>query len=283
MAFPVVASTSTGGGSSDAIIPKPSGLAVGDLMIAYACDSTLSTGSGAVMSAPVGWTLIRQDTPNASFTAASYYKVADAGDVAATNFTFQGTTGATGNGCAGFIARITGHDPSLFLSASNSNSGAAGTTVTTSGITPSYNSLLLLCASGVKASAQTVSGQAIANNNPSWTELFDTSGAGTNDRDSISLATASYPLTSATGNSTLTFAASMNFWSEQIIAIQPPKITPSSVSAASAVGTPTFVLLMILSAISSAASVGAAVASAVATKWSNLTKHSASSTNLPKS
>lgn len=75
-----------------AAVLKPSGTIEGDLLIAH-CG--VVTTAGAVWSAPVGWTLIREATAvgATSLTAATFYKIAGGSEPA--SYTFTATGGGT--------------------------------------------------------------------------------------------------------------------------------------------------------------------------------------------
>ena len=105
MGLPVVqtsAQTSSNTNASSVVITKPTGLAVGDLMVAFV--GFMHTGSsGQSVSTPSGWTSLQQVNENRVVFAA-YYKVADSADVAASNFTFSFSTTVDQSG--GSILRI---------------------------------------------------------------------------------------------------------------------------------------------------------------------------------
>ncbi len=68
------------------LCPKPVGLAVGELMVSGAW---INTGLVSTMSPPAGWTKIRQDEPGIGNPKGMLsVKIADAADVAATDFLF---------------------------------------------------------------------------------------------------------------------------------------------------------------------------------------------------
>ncbi|MGE4130778.1 MAG: hypothetical protein AB7F86_04025 [Bdellovibrionales bacterium] len=95
------ASTNSDTGSS-LVIAKPTGLAVDDVMVAHVAQRGGS--SGTVLDTPTGWTKLASDElmgsggGSNSQRSAFYYKVATAGDVAATDFTwsFSGATNSIG-------------------------------------------------------------------------------------------------------------------------------------------------------------------------------------------
>jgi len=68
-------------------ITKPTGLTVGDLMVAVIAKNNDQYG----IVAPVGWTLLYTDEPSHT-DSTSFYKVADSGDVAGSNFIFTTTS-----------------------------------------------------------------------------------------------------------------------------------------------------------------------------------------------
>lgn len=98
-------STAAMADSTSISIDKPTGLAVGDLMIAVVAGND----GGSTISIPTGWTslLNNNTTTNGFGWYRAAYKVADSSDVAASNFTFT-------NGDGGVIYRLTGYaTPSL--------------------------------------------------------------------------------------------------------------------------------------------------------------------------
>jgi hypothetical protein len=82
----VVESVSTNAMGTGGVLTKPTGLAVGDTMIAI-----LASQAPADLAAPGGWSTVTSlDTP--TYTKSRVFsKTASAGDVAASNFTFTGT------------------------------------------------------------------------------------------------------------------------------------------------------------------------------------------------
>ena len=99
-----VASVSTNTMGTGGVLTKPTGLAVGDLMVAIVVAETV-----ADLASPGGWTNQgSRDTANYAKTKL-FTKVADSGDVAASNFTFTGTDIR-----GGILYRITGGITSTF-------------------------------------------------------------------------------------------------------------------------------------------------------------------------
>ena len=129
--------TATETTSYDLVITKPTGLAEGDLLVAVIA----SAGS---MGTPAGWTV--RATVNQCDV---FSKVADAGDVAASNFTFT-ATGSFGH--IGALYRISGFAPTTpgFYEETGSdtilNNGSTTTLSTACSITPVSNESLVIMA-----------------------------------------------------------------------------------------------------------------------------------------
>ncbi len=195
-------------------IPKPSGLAVGDLMVAMVHQKDVDTATCTL----AGWTAI--DTMDLNITSGDFawtlYKVADAADVLLTQFVFVLNRTAY---VAGAIFRIDGQAASSQINAHAWAEHSSNTTSHTYAdtITPSVANCLLLI--GVFNSGNvTNSGYAIATDNPTWTEAFDVGSAGA--ARAFAGAYANRPETSATGNSASTTSAN-DYSSSTIIAIAP--------------------------------------------------------------
>lgn len=173
---------------------KPSGLAVGDILIAHLYAVVGYSG----ITPPSGWTQIGYSTiSTGDGTGWYYYKIADSSDVAATDFTF--TFDIASEGILALI-RVSGGDQNFANWKYGGNDKTASNTGTPSiaaGVTPNVaNSLLLQLWSGVDG-ATAFSNYAIATNDPSWTEAYDVTYSGQRD---IAMAYATRPETTATGN-----------------------------------------------------------------------------------
>lgn len=200
----VESSSSTNWTTSDLVITKPTGLAVGDLMVAcVGCPNVAP-------STPSGWTMHR----NISGTAGQfrlYYIVATSTEVAASNFTFTNLNPGTDN-LAGGIIRISGvHSSAPIGTAPGEAQNVAATSVTFTAlsVTPaSVNNLLVYCVFQGKSGAATLntSTYAIATSNPSWTEVFDLTLSG-GASYGVAMAYAIRPQVTATGNATANSSA----------------------------------------------------------------------------
>lgn len=232
--------TNTAIGASSVVVTKPTGLAEGDLMVAGV--HHYWTGSDRQLNIAAGWTQISNDRihnggENNGTGMAVMYKVATAGDVAASDFTFTATDTAVMAAC---VLRITGISPTAPKDASNSvasDNGGSGGSFSFAGITPGFASCLLLLFAGTRPSSSGHSAQAIATSNPSWTELFDIS-------TSFSLAYAIRPEITATGNVSYSINGA-NAGTDAIgciVAIKPTTdvtVSPSVINASGAVLAPT--------------------------------------------
>lgn len=223
-------------------ITKPSGLAVGDLMIAHISVVDEDSSSGAVTPEDAWTSLgsqIRSDT-NGMAGMRVYYKVANSSDVAAGSFRFQNNSGE-GMGMAGAIYRIAdwyGTPTMAGADVGNTASPSFANTITP----PTADCLFLFLYTGTDSSApsQAVSGYAVATDNPSWTErydqfgnLFGFFGSGNGAEPIMSGATATRTATTATGDSSCTLAADNNYNIGVMVVIDslpPPTVTTQAVS-----------------------------------------------------
>lgn len=214
MAAVVESSTNTGittvsSGSPNLVITKPTGLAVGDELIAFVCG--FHTGAVSISYAtPSGWSL-QEDTGNTSSTWRMYtfYKVADSSDVAASNFTFVATTAGT-NPAAGSLHRISGFG---IIDDSNKSNGAASITNALSGLTRANE--LHLFATAISGGTS-VSSQAYATDNPTWTEIFDVT-----DSVDKAFAVAQATRTATTDSGNATYSGGTGGRATTVLAIAP--------------------------------------------------------------
>jgi PKD repeat protein len=218
--------SSPGVNGTSCVILKPAGLTVGDLMIAQVVGSDPNYTSGGdlgTFTAPSGWASIRQDNKpigagsgGIGLASALFWKIAVQADVDATSFTFTATN-ATSN--RGAITAWYGQDPTTPINANNGQgNGPPSTTVTSPGITPVANCMILLFCGIYDNNAQ--SNYAIATNNPSpWAEAYDLNSDLTYDLG-LSVGYATRPQTTATGNGTATTSGSAEN-TGQLVAIRP--------------------------------------------------------------
>lgn len=198
-------------------VTKPVSLAVGDLMIAYVSGQQYSGGT-----TPTGFTEIKKyEAGGGGVQMRVYYKIATSDDVAASNFSW--TNG--GEPIGGAIMRITGQHsttPAAVFSFDDETSTA--TPSFTSTLTPTNVDSLIIFFLGTfinTATTRTASGYAIATSNPSWTERLDqTLNTGSGGLQ-MSIATASRPESSATGNASVTMSGSCTDLGNIMLVIRP--------------------------------------------------------------
>lgn len=185
-------STSDWASVSTKTITPPSGITDNDGLVAVL---TIEDGV-TVSSAPTGWSLGISDGTAGQPETYVYWKVASS-----ESGSYSWTLSGTGK-CAGAILRFSGTHTTDFFDQSAKNVQTNNNTPTfTNTITPSQaNSFLVFFIGAVNASDSTVSTYAIANDNPSWTEVFNSTLDGSFNMV-MGVAYASRPETSATGNS----------------------------------------------------------------------------------
>lgn len=184
----------SGSGIGTLTITKPTGLAVGNILVA----SIFGSGGGDV-STPSGWTsLITVNTDYDVSRARCFIKTADASDVAASNFSFSNTFGGL---CYGILSRLSGASFDQIVTYNRSNSSTSS--VSYSGLTPNYADSLYLIVSAFAnggSSSPYFSSYAMATSNPTWTEQTEYDNGG---GYASSLASANRNATTATGNISL--------------------------------------------------------------------------------
>lgn len=172
MAFAVASVGTSGGYGTSAIITKPTGLAVGELMIALI---ESNAGVTPTINTLAGWTLVATRS-RTNGSVSMQYKIADAGDVAASNFTFTDTSGSR---VGGAILRVTGNTPtgSLDTSDNDFNNAASSATISfTTTVSPTYNGSLLVAvfgASGGGGGIGSIGSYVASDGSLSWTEAFE--------------------------------------------------------------------------------------------------------------
>jgi len=268
-------STNTTTASNTVAVTKPAGLAVGDTMIAPV---GLYHGgvAGTDIVPPAGWTSLGAHT-NSNGTLAAFWKVADANDVAASSFTFTATGTGTADGMAAGIAAFSSTSPTAPIDQSITADDAGVT-----GITPTVGmGLYVMAFAAISTTGTTgsIASYAIANNNPTWTEVFDIgvaiSGA---DRVGVSLAYGGNSRLSASGAGSATVTGYNNyktFLLDVVPALVPPLVASSTLPIPS----------LRYSAATMATVPALGVPTYVERPWkaSNTTKHNAAVTNLTKS
>ncbi len=268
-------------GSTDHIdftMTKPTGVAIGDLLVAI---TSRDIGDPGTDTPPTGWTRLREDNNTGAHYLAVYYKYATPTEVAASSFTWTWYTVSANMAAAGAIFRITGSSTGvpIWTSASDATIDNTAAPSFNNTITPAVaDSLLMLIASGYQNN-NAIGGYAIATSNPTWTEVLDVT-ANTGTDHSLSIATATRTQVTATGNSSITGGDTTADWVGTIIAISPDKSssTSESVTVSDTMSNLRGRLSTIVDSVASSDTV-----SSLLKKWRNVAKSVSEWTNQPKS
>ena len=128
---------SPGANTTTCVIVKPTGVAVGDLLIA---SMTYAQNSTPTISPPAGWSLIRKTSSvvDGSPTVHSFYKIATATEVSASDFTFTSSGSASNKGA---MLRISG----AVFGAYDTEAEATSSIITISPGSMSGHALYVLC------------------------------------------------------------------------------------------------------------------------------------------
>lgn len=228
MAVPVVASSSSttfATGVTSLVITKPTGLAVGDLLIG-AVFFTSGTGTPTTVTPPADWTTLQTvDTNNTDNRMYVFYRIATSTETAASNFTFTLNTAAT---AGGGLLRITGVASGNEIQTSEQdvyNSTSSTAISFTSTITPNWADTLVLAFLAAFQSGSGTGTVASYTSTPSksWTEIFELANTqGTDNTLVAATATAGVVATQITQYGA-TLAVAKNIHAGVIVAITPPQ------------------------------------------------------------
>ena len=293
MASPViqsVSSTTWTEASSPVVITKPTGLAAGDMMLAFIL-SSYDGGSGlSAPTTPAGWAVVGSyDVAGTVVLSLRVFaKEASAGDAAASNFSF--TVDSSNVASIGSMYRITGGVPSApFATTATDDDTADDVTLSFSF---SLNTLIpdaLIFAVFMGrdgAGTHTLSGYTVSGTNPTWTEHLDAAYDDTISHNiGIATATIATPRTLTTAQATASAAISDAYlFIASLAPVTPVSITPASVALRVQQSAPTKSAVVNITPASIAVKVAQ---SAPTTKdndnpWSNASKPSTTWTNPDK-
>ena len=139
---------SPGANSSNCIITKPVGLALGDFMLAHIVNKATS----GTITPPANWTIIGAQSNTASSRSALFYKFADSADVAASTFTF--TLGTTGRN-RGEMGAWLGVNTTTPINVANQQINSAGTSIAVPSPTVTTGCLVLIVGSNASGGVAT--------------------------------------------------------------------------------------------------------------------------------
>lgn len=269
-------STVTFSSTTNVTVPKPTGLAAGELMVAHIGGFVNTPDEFAT---PAGWTqLVESSDDSDDYGHAVFYKTADSSDAAASDFTFNGTNSGSK---AGAIFRISG--AASLQQATDTTAEASASPSYANTVTPSQaNSLLLLLL--IADSGCSASNYAIATSNPSWTERYDLNDGGADGTGKmLAAASATRPETTGTGNSSASLSA--NIRSKGTLVVVAPVInataTVSAATLTAAVNDPARLQIVNPAALSIEAPT--VTANPQDPAWANTPKTSTTWTNESKS
>lgn len=254
--------------SSTSVVTKPSGLAVGDIMLAYCAGNSLSTF-------PTGFTTIGSTTAGGNnYQTFLGYKVATSGDVSATDFTFT-FSGSQTNLCA--LIRITGASSGATTIISSGALTSNTSTPSITGITPDSrgNNLLFQLWHG-SDSVASIASYAIATSNPSWTEILDSS---ISSQTGVGIAWATRPETTATGNFSCAGGGALTDWGGWLISFAPAWSTSVAESVTLTESYKNNISIKYVESITATES----YTNSIQNPWTNQSKNTSSWTNQDKS
>lgn len=203
--------------SASVTLAKPTGLAVGDFMVAYI------HGAQESVTPPSGW------TSEQNFISTSgngqmriYSKTADSSDVSASNWTW---TYGGGQYHGGVVIKFSGHNTALpmVVQATANTTGTASPSFTSTVTPNTANSVLLFCL-GVyvnSSATRTSSAYAVTTSNPTWTEELDQNVNTGSSCFQMAVASATRSQITATGNASCTMSSSCTDLSNIMLVIRP--------------------------------------------------------------
>lgn len=219
-----------GGGDSAVTVTAPTGIEVGDLLVAgiYGHTSNLND-----IVSPTGWTEQVQQQTTTGTTALSaqrveiFTRIAELADTTATDYTFTTTDGSTADNVAGFIVRLSNWG----IIDQTAQGGGIGTSVssfTATGYTPTRANCLNIAfiGQGVRATASGMNPgiSSFATDNPTWTQRGTSLSIDvTNNTHGFVCFTATRAEQTATGDITLTITndSVSSAFSFALVAISP--------------------------------------------------------------
>lgn len=268
--------SSPGATSTTCVITKPTGLAVGDLMVSFVAVKSKTI----TITTEADWTLIQAQTSATDMGFHSYYKVADADDVAATNFTFT-LSGSERN--MGSIVRIDGQDS--IVGSTKDYSDSNNSTATTGAITPpSANCMFILASMNLQSSTTQRSGYSMATSNPTWTERAELGYVDTTQLSYGIATSTTRPETTSTGTFSLTQANETHSTIAVCISelVINATVTPAVETVTISLEAPTVGIDPLPPVVTVTISMQAPTVSIVVSPWSNQSKNTSTFTNQTK-
>jgi hypothetical protein len=196
-------------GESTTVLTKPTGLAVGDVMVFVSAMSGVSN----TITPKTDWdnlsgtanqiTRSEVTAGDETFSMNLQTKVAEASDVAASDFTW---TFSSSTAHVSSLIRVSAAFGVTEFAGTVIDDGSPITTPVFTGVTPNNPSLLVMVA--MNRLTRTASGYNIATSDPTWTERLDLEETASNTV--LAIATGNRSQTTATGNAGLVYSTSID-------------------------------------------------------------------------
>lgn len=268
MAIGTLTSSQTIASGTSVAGTKPSGLAVGDLIVAlYTQGSDTATATS-----PASWTLAKSATENSGarkYKMNSYSKLADSADVAASTFTF--TSSVSNTQVLALIRVPSAKFQVIYASSTGSDPGVNITAATTATLTPELaNSLVILYQANESGSSVTT--YAIATSSPTFTNLYDIqydSGNLLNYSVGYALRTAS----TATGTATVTINSGARSIAQMLIISPNADLTSSNIDTTTITDGIITIIKGLFSVIVDSITTTDSITSIAARVWNNISKN----------
>jgi len=212
----VINSENASGSGTSVGIVKPTSTAANDVMIAHI---SVRGGTGATITPPAGWTLIRRNDSGTTLATATYYRVATS--ATAETYTWTVTNGRY----AGSITTFRGVNTSNPINVHNGQANASNTTVTAPGVTTTVDNTMLF---GMFSGANGNNDVIVNSGTPGLDATTNTlagSSAGPNG-NAVGAGHRAFATAGATGNRTATLGtAAVNIGMLIALAPTPPAAT----------------------------------------------------------
>ena len=190
------------------LVTKPTGLAVGNLMLAHGA----GRDSNFTFTPPAGWTELDKSSDGDVVTYL-WYKVAVAGDVAGANFDF--VSNQSGRERFAAVTSIRGTLKTDPLSPDTDTNGS-GNTITIGTITPDQEKHMVFLFAANAEESLTFDSFSIATDDPSWTTVYNTSYGGSRDGNRF-YAYGARDSVNATGNATINLSGSLSYGAQMVV------------------------------------------------------------------
>lgn len=271
------ASRGVSSGTATATVSVPTGTANGDLMIAHVQTSTASS----TVSTPTGWTLQDSDTTSGNGATYLFYRFASS-EPASYDFVGSGTGGAISI-CAGIVTLRNTHASSPFDQQSKNVDTTSDTTANGTAVTPTTSPQSILLAFTSSVLNNTYSAQAVANNNPTWTETYDFSVGSAGSYSSLNMVYGTYDFITTTGAFTATLSSATKS-TTFLVSIRPAGFSFSEgfTSTGTQSGTVSSAMTPANGSIFAGTGTMDGTASTASSKWSNTSKNTGSWVNETK-